>query len=302
MVKDVFGPSSFLLARVSASPPLPRTAVILAVSPCLTFKPHDVNSPSPVIPHPLLPHTCNSQTPRRPQDRLRRQAQCTKHFYNCDRGPQLRFNGAYDQLARYETENPPSAGFPPFEGLGYRMEQAPWSIEVVLTLSLQETDEGLGSSPHIDATLPTFLKGQACPPAALDIDAWNTLPEPREASDFPYLPAQLALKVCWLRCKERVPIDSSGASVQALRIETLRLPRTDDYWVARTLEAGVVVESRAFLPDLVRGNGREQGTTKVVSCQLSKYLLNLAESEALKPTSCALERIEVLTSRFNMTH
>ena len=67
------------------------------------------------------------------------------------------------------------------------------------------------------------------------------------------------LKVCWLRCKERVPIDSSGASVQTLRIETLRLPRTDDYWVARTLEAGVVVESRAFLPDLVRGNGREQG-------------------------------------------
>ena len=129
------------------------------------------------------------------------------------------------------------------------------------------------------------------PPAALDIDAWNTLPEPREASDFPYLPAQLALKVCWLRCKERVPIDSSGASVQALRIETLRLPRTDDYWVARTL--GVVVESRAFLPNLVRGNGREQGTTKVVSCQLSKYLLNLAESEALKPTSCALEEIEV---------
>jgi len=31
----------------------------------------------------------------------------------------------------------------------------------------------------------------------------------------------------------------------------------------------------------------------VVSCQLSKYLLNLAESEALKPTSCTLEEIEV---------
>jgi len=55
-------------------------------------------------------------------------------------------NGTYHQLAEYEAENPPSAGFPSFEGLGYSTEQAPWSIEVVPTLPLQETDEGLGSS------------------------------------------------------------------------------------------------------------------------------------------------------------
>ena len=55
-------------------------------------------------------------------------------------------DGAYHQLAEYETENPPSASFQFFEGLGPSMEQAPWSIEVVPTLPLQETDEGLGSS------------------------------------------------------------------------------------------------------------------------------------------------------------
>jgi len=55
-------------------------------------------------------------------------------------------NGAYHQLAEYGTENPPSAGSPSFEGLGYSMERAPWSTEVVPTLSLQATDEGLGPS------------------------------------------------------------------------------------------------------------------------------------------------------------
>jgi len=56
-------------------------------------------------------------------------------------------SGAYHQLAEYGTENPPSAGFLFFKSLGYSMEQAPWSTEVVPTLSLQATDEGLGSSP-----------------------------------------------------------------------------------------------------------------------------------------------------------
>ena len=56
-------------------------------------------------------------------------------------------NGAYHQLAEYGIEDPPSAGFPSFEGLGYNMEQAPWSTEVVPTLFPQATDEGLGSSP-----------------------------------------------------------------------------------------------------------------------------------------------------------
>jgi len=56
-------------------------------------------------------------------------------------------NGPYHQLAEHETEIPPSAGFPSFEGFKYSTEQAPWGTEVVPTLSLQATDEGLGSSP-----------------------------------------------------------------------------------------------------------------------------------------------------------
>jgi len=82
--------------------------------------------------------------------------------------------------------------------------------------------------PGVDATLLTFLKGQAYPPAALGIDAWNTLLEPRDASEVAYLPAPLASGGSLAAPQEGyVPIDLpayfgalSSASMQTFQAQT----------------------------------------------------------------------------------
>ena len=82
--------------------------------------------------------------------------------------------------------------------------------------------------PGVDATLLTFLKGQAYSPAAFDIDTWNTLPEPRDASGVAYLLAPLASGGSLAVPREAyIPIDPpvyfgalSGASMQTLQAQT----------------------------------------------------------------------------------
>jgi len=88
-----------------------------------------------------------STSPTSPPNRFQRQPQCTIHSIIAIMDHNRGSNGPHHRLAEDGTENPPSAGFPSFESLGYSMEQAPWSTEVVPTLSLQAADEGLGSSP-----------------------------------------------------------------------------------------------------------------------------------------------------------
>jgi len=81
--------------------------------------------------------------------------------------------------------------------------------------------------PGVDATLLTFLKEQAYPPAAFGIDTWNTLPEPRDVSKVAYLPAPLASGGSLAAPQEAyAPIDPpeyfgalSGASMQMFQVQ-----------------------------------------------------------------------------------
>jgi len=136
---------------------------------------------------------------------------------NCDS------NGAYHQLAEYETENPPSASFQSFEGLRPSMEQAPWSIEVVPTLSLQETDEGSSSSRR-RRHAADFPGRTSTPPSHI---RYRCLEHASRATRRAHFPAPLASGGSLAAPQEAyVPIDHpeyfgalSGTCVQAFQAQ-----------------------------------------------------------------------------------
>jgi len=114
--------------------------------------------------------------------------------------------------------------------------------------------------PRVDARLLTFLKGRVFSPAAFGIGAWNALPEPRDALDFPYLPAPLASGGSLAAAQEAyVPTDPpgyfgalSGASMQTFQAQT---PHASDLGVPYELVNELVQarELQGHVHNTIRG-------------------------------------------------